>query len=205
MVFTKGHKGYWKNRKRSYEAQYGKEKSIELKNKLSLSHKGLHNSPETQFKKGNSPPMHQEDCKCFRCTKIPSNPFKKGQISPRKGVKLSEKTKSKISLNHKGKTAWNKGLKGYNSGKKNVNWKGGISPLNKRIRQSFEYRQWRSQVFNRDNHTCQECGQRGCYLEAHHIKPFAFFPELRFNVDNGITYCKECHILNDINRGVKSA
>lgn len=30
-------------------------------------------------------------------------------------------------------------------------------------------------------------------LTAHHIKSFAEFAELRFEVSNGITYCKEFH------------
>ena len=37
------------------------------------------------------------------------------------------------------------------------------------------------------------CGQVGGYLEADHIKPFSLYPELRFELSNGRTYCKPCH------------
>lgn len=76
-------------------------------------------------------------------------------------------------------------------------WRGGITIINKAIRSSFEYRLWRESVFKRDNYTCKFCGQRGNRLHADHIKPFAYFPELRFDLNNGRTLCKECHKTTD--------
>ena len=64
-------------------------------------------------------------------------------------------------------------------------------------RWGVEYTIWRSNVFTRDNWTCQTCYQRGIYLEAHHIKSWAKYPKLMFDVENGITLCVECHKLTD--------
>lgn len=54
---------------------------------------------------------------------------------------------------------------------------------------------WRKAIFERDDYTCKECGIQGGYLEAHHIKSWARHPNLRFDMDNGVTLCKACHKL----------
>lgn len=55
-------------------------------------------------------------------------------------------------------------------------------------------RKWREAVFSRDSHTCKSCSDnKGGNLNAHHILPWSKFPEVRFDVDNGITLCKPCH------------
>lgn len=70
---------------------------------------------------------------------------------------------------------------------KNRDLKGGVTSINKIIRESAEYKLWRKSVFERDNFTCIWCFQKGGNLNADHIKPFALFPELRFAIDNGRT------------------
>lgn len=114
---------------------------------------------------------------------------------------VKESTKQKISKFNIGRLA----------GSKNPSWKGGISIISERIRQSFKYRQWRSDVFTRDKYTCQRCNIVGGKLEAHHIKRFskvikdnniktmeqAIECEELWNINNGETLCYECHKLTD--------
>lgn len=104
-----------------------------------------------------------------------------------KGRKFSIKTRFKMSLARKGKFA----------GNKHPNWQGGITPINQKIKNSEQYKQWRLKVFKRDNFTCILCGAKKVYLNADHIKPFSLFPKLRFKLSNGRTLCVPCHRKTD--------
>ena len=63
----------------------------------------------------------------------------------------------------------------------------------KEQRKTPQYAEWRTAVFERDGYRCAICGEVGGRLNAHHIKPFAKYPELRLDIDNGITLCEKCH------------
>lgn len=62
-----------------------------------------------------------------------------------------------------------------------------------RIRISPEMVSWRNTVFARDNYLCQKYKTKEKKLQAHHINNFADYPELRFDVDNGITLSYKAH------------
>lgn len=55
------------------------------------------------------------------------------------------------------------------------------------------HHKWVNAIVSRDKATCQHCGATGVELHAHHIKSYKDFPDLRFDVDNGITLCFKCH------------
>lgn len=147
--------------------------------------------------------------------------FKEKQVPWNKGIKWSRKKPSKpmsaewrhkMSLARIGKTPWNKGMVGL----KSHSWKG-TSTLTESVRSSESYRKWRADVYKRDGWTCQTCGFRGHGrdIEAHHIIAlkellkeahilsgshedkyiFAMSIPKMFDISNGITLCKDCHIL----------
>lgn len=64
----------------------------------------------------------------------------------------------------------------------------------KRDYQDPHYKEFRRKVLKRDKYTCQVCKSRiRKNLEVHHIMTWADASSLRYDVDNGITLCKQCH------------
>lgn len=76
---------------------------------------------------------------------------------------------------------------------KHWNWQGGITPVNRLIRHTPEYNNWRKEVYKRDYWTCQMCWKKQKRPVAHHLKSFEEYPDLRFEINNGITLCRSCH------------
>lgn len=120
---------------------------------------------------------------CKKCYSIHQTTIK----SKLKGKKLSKSHVENLKKSHIGKV-----------GSLSSNWKGGITKESFKIRNSKEYKCWRLKVFERDNYKCVLCGyDKGNILQADHIKPFAYYPELRLDISNGRTLCKPCHEKTD--------
>ena len=74
-----------------------------------------------------------------------------------------------------------------------VNWEETAKVKPRKLRGGARYKQWREAVFKRDNHTCRKCETRGGHLHAHHVLRFSLYPNQRFFVGNGMTFCVPCH------------
>jgi hypothetical protein len=201
----------------------GHKHSDETKRKIGLANsialKGKH--PKTEFKKGNHTktefkkgfsPWNKEKHTGIKpwLGKHRSEETKAKISKANKGQKRTEECIKKISDTHKGKKPYimtkeiREKMSNSHNGKKNPwakhfygenhwNWKGGITPINKKIRGGIEFKLWRKSIFERDNFTCQKCGQRGGFLHPHHILNFFDHEDIRFAINNGITLCKKCH------------
>jgi hypothetical protein len=138
----------------------------------------IKNPHDKQFKKGHQPwnkGVHVENAGTFKS-----------------GHQHSDETLSKISQSLKGRTAWNKGLKNP-QGEKHWNWKGGVSRSDERLERQKFFKYVKPKVMLRDDYTCQVCDQVGGNLHVDHIKRWADYPDMRFDMSNCRTVCMACH------------
>lgn len=110
------------------------------------------------------------------------------------GRQFTESHRAAIRDAHRAKAAF---------GEANPNWKGGLTEINRRIRNSWQFREWKELSLERagsrcekcgvsDGHSCECCGTR-VKLHVHHIKSFSKFPDLRFDPMNSEVLCPKCH------------
>lgn len=182
---------------------YGKKHSKESKIKMSISQKKR--PPETEetkikrskAKKGitKTEEHKRKISETFKIKKISS-----GKNNPFYGQRHSKETRNIISKYRKKENGMNEN---------HPLWDEIITPLIQSIRVSGDYKRWRDSVFLRDNFTCQKCFKRGNGdLNVHHcLKSFskiikennissledAFLCDDLWNINNGITLCKDCH------------
>lgn len=126
--------------------------------------------------------------KCAARWNVDNNPKMKSiqevgfdwKTDPEKAKKRSEA----ISKSRMGKT--------MPRGPDNKLWKGNKTERRNAM-ERIEYKTWRATVFKRDDHTCVICGKQEIKVEAHHIKKWANDEKLRYDPENGVTLCKDCH------------
>jgi hypothetical protein len=131
----------------------------------------------------------------------------------RKGTKMSEICKKKISKANKGRKPYemtdtirkkisdsvkkNENVSISKRGCLNPQWRGGISSI--KIKYSEQWtRTLRRAIRERDNYTCKVCGkaQEDRAFCVHHID----YNKLNCSPDNLITLCGKCHIATNSNR-----
>lgn len=84
-------------------------------------------------------------------------------------------------------------------GEKNFKWNPNLTDDEREDnRDTVENYHFRKNVFKRDDYTCQCCHRKSkkgesVILNVHHIVNYYSHPNDRYDINNGITLCEECH------------
>ncbi len=204
----KGRKHTEETKRKISKAGKGYKHTDEAKKRIGEAHKGQ------TWMVGEGSPMygrkHSEETR---------RKISKSRKGKRKGIPLSDEHKRKIGEGHKGKILTeeirlklSKSKKMYigNIDESHPLWDNFVVPLKLKIRSLIEYKEWREKVFDRDKYACQECGDdKGGNLNAHHknkgFMEIIIDKEIQtlddakscddlWDINNGITFCKLCHI-----------
>lgn len=133
------------------------------------------------------------------CSLRVNNYMKLGRGNPFAGCKHSDETRRLLSEKASVPKPWLRGDRNGmagRTGRLNPNYVDGSSPERQRAYASAEWRELVRVVRARDGYRCVECGAEKCgrrSLHLHHVKPWAGNPESRFDPDNILTLCADCH------------
>lgn len=149
---------------------------------------------------GNLPYMNKEFCskKCygkFRVNKkLPDHHIKSLSLA-KKGKPIKHLIANKEAICKKISAALTGKAQPWNRGAAHPNYIDGGKAQYQRQKAMgrVEYKSWRRAIFERDDFTCQICFIKGGKLNADHIKPWASYPNLRYDLNNGLTLCVACH------------
>lgn len=212
----KGEKMSEKQRQKISKAKKGKQFTEEHRQKLSESHKGQIPSNLEQlrlYRKGR--PLTEEHKKKLS----ESQKGKPKNISEESRKKMSDLKKGKPSWNTglgditknclnckkefvskfsiKRKFCSQKCSKGFLTGEKHYRWidnRENVVGRHKRDTHDPCVKQWRKKIFERDLYKCKLKNKECCgNIQAHHILRWSDFPDLRYEVSNGITLCRYHH------------
>ena len=126
---------------------------------------------------------HLSEAKKGKCTK---------ENNPMFGKHHTKEAKKKMREAKKEYIPWNKGIKlPQFSGENSPRWDSSITDEERKNRRNIErYADWRKSVYERDNYTCQCCGDnKGGNLNAHHLDSYNLDKDHRTDTNNGITLC----------------
>lgn len=160
----------------------------------------FHNSPEMRNAKRNQNKTKSEETK----KKMKENHWStRGLNSPFKGKSHSNSTRKVLSdiarkqsdcvKDQLGKEEYAIVMACMSQKIKRDDFKEFTTPIGVAIRQSPEGKAWTYDVLAKANFTCQKCNAKGGSLHAHHLNGFNLFPEQRFNTNNGVCLCENCH------------
>mgnify|MGYP001561004547 FL=1 len=78
-------------------------------------------------------------------------------------------------------------------GSRHPQWKGGITD----DRRSNKYKEFIKNAYKLFGYTCYFCDKKPGKLNVHHLKPWKYYPELRFELSNILVLCTDCHRQTD--------
>lgn len=190
----------------------GRKLTDEQKMAVSRAQKGRKHLPQQGFQKGhgllgNNPTSKGKNWKLTEENKLNISLAKQGDKNPMYGKTILPQTLEALVKKNKGnkyclgRKATKESIEKRRlsiSGPKHFAWIADRTLLVKSDKKHLDgrYRDWMKAVKNRDGWTCRiaddNCNGR---LEAHHILRWSKHPELRYEVNNGITLCAFHHPL----------